>query len=474
MSSRGRRMCKAVVFLISLTVVYPFSQTCPASAIVRRPVRTMQTPWTSAKSTNSETSASSSPFDHHFAALVALPVLWSTTSPCVRSLACAGPLANVAASTAAFLALASVQARSLKEVLPANLVLSRLKAKSGDGDGTSSRSDSANNATAAVVANRETWLGGFELAAWLCAGTTLQIVGVGAGVNAAVSAMLGYLTILLVPAVQQVNLRRSVLPQVWGAAACAFIGVFLLGPCTGTAALFIGEGGGGARGVAGLVACLLAPVFLASHDARLEELGTRLPTLSLVCARQAGVAVGAAVLAIVTFFRSAATAVAVGSPVRPLVAVGMLGDVLRCVAAAGWIGIVIAVAGYVQVWAVPRAGATKAQIAYACQPLWALTAAATMGGDGIASPAPWTVRSGAAALGVAVALAEFPVDVVHEKFPVLTCRASEEWSDLRRRRAPQALGRARAVATNVGGRALALTTRRLREGRRWFEEQQRL
>eukprot|EP00979_Chaetoceros_neogracilis_P003714 scaffold656_cov271-Chaetoceros_neogracile.AAC.24 len=201
---------------------------------------------------------------------------------------------------------------------------------------------------------------GMELGLWKTLGTTANLYGLSL-TSANHAAFLIQLTTLIVPAYQ--GLTGVPIPnRIWTAIGLALVGIALF-----TQDISSGGDLAGNTGLMGDALCALAAGFYATYDLRLFDLGKKVAPLPLIrtkIAFQAVLSCGLLALAGDGGIASAYeyTKSMFSSP----------DDALLIGSAAIWSGFAInAIAPFMQVGGQQTIGASRAQILYASQPLWA-------------------------------------------------------------------------------------------------------
>ena len=201
--------------------------------------------------------------------------------------------------------------------------------------------------------------GGMELGTWKMLGTTANLYGLSL-TSADHGAFLIQLTTLIVPSVQGF-MGVPIPKRIWASIALALVGVAFFTQDHG------GEGIGATTSLEGDALCVLAAIFYATYDLRLFEWGKKVQPLKLIrkkIAAQAGL--------------SLALLAAIGSNDCMEYIETMRDDTLHSQnllilsSVVLWSGLVInAIVPFLQVGGQQAVGATRAQVVYASQPLWA-------------------------------------------------------------------------------------------------------
>ena len=204
---------------------------------------------------------------------------------------------------------------------------------------------------------------GVELGLWKMLGTTANLYGLSL-TSADHGAFLIQLTTLIVPVVQGI-LGVPIPKRIWAAVALALTGVFLFTTDS------VGSAGTAIESnaiVKGDALCILAAMFYALYDLRLFHWGKKVQPLELIKNKifvQASLSI--ALLSAFAWQETSTFFSAVTSD--PSAATS---DLWLVGSAALWSGIAInAVAPFLQVGGQQAVGATRAQVIYASQPLWA-------------------------------------------------------------------------------------------------------
>lgn len=205
---------------------------------------------------------------------------------------------------------------------------------------------------------------GLELGLWKMLGTTANLYGLSL-TSADHGAFLIQLTTLIVPVVQ--GLMGVPIPnRIWSAVGLALSGVFLFtrdsigGAAVGTLdpnSTLIGD-----------ALCVLAAIFYATYDLRLFDWGKKVQPLKLIKNKiTVQAALSIFILLALGWDESAQYISSMTSDNA-----SNTNDLLLVGSAALWSGIAInAVAPFLQVGGQQAVGATRAQVVYASQPLWA-------------------------------------------------------------------------------------------------------
>ena len=202
---------------------------------------------------------------------------------------------------------------------------------------------------------------GTELGLWKTLGTTANLYGLSM-TTANHAAFLIQLTTLIVPAYQ--GLTGVPIPnRIWTAIGLALVGITMF---TQDAA----AGGGDIMNNSSLMGdalCALAAVFYATYDLRLFDLGKKVPPLPLIRTKIAVQAVLSC--ALLAFVNEGGLSSAMDY-MHDLIA--NPNDAVLIGSAALWSGLAInAIAPFMQVSGQQTVGASRAQVLYASQPLWA-------------------------------------------------------------------------------------------------------
>lgn len=209
-------------------------------------------------------------------------------------------------------------------------------------------------------------LAGTELGIWKTLGTTANLYGLSL-TSSNHAAFLIQLTTLIVPSVQ--GLTGVPIPkQIWTAIGLALVGI----------ALFTQDGTAGAASTAentvliGDALCVVAATFYATYDLRLFEYGKKVKPLPLIRTKICVQAVLSFALLAVLGDGGLEGASNYLSGLLTEGGVGGNDDILLIGAAAMWSGLAInALAPFLQVGGQQTVGASRAQVVYASQPLWA-------------------------------------------------------------------------------------------------------
>jgi len=195
-------------------------------------------------------------------------------------------------------------------------------------------------------------------------GTTANLYGLSL-TTADHGAFLIQLTTLIVPVVQGF-MGVSIPKRIWSAVALALSGVFLF-----TRDSIVGATTGiiePSSTLTGDALCVLAAIFYATYDLRLFEWGRKVQPLTLIKNKitvQAGLSI--LLLLVLGWDDSYQYVSAMASNNAD-----NINDALLVGSAALWSGLAInAVAPFLQVGGQQAVGATRAQVVYASQPLWA-------------------------------------------------------------------------------------------------------
>lgn len=204
---------------------------------------------------------------------------------------------------------------------------------------------------------------GIELGLWKMLGTTANLYGLSL-TSADHGAFLIQLTTLIVPVAQGI-IGVPIPKRIWAAVALALTGVFLFTTDSlGSAGTAIGSN----DVIKGDALCILAAMFYALYDLRLFHWGNKVQPLELIKNKilvQASLSI--ALLTACAWQETSSYFSAVTSDT-----LATTSDLWLVGSAALWSGIVInAVAPFLQVGGQQAVGATRAQVIYASQPLWA-------------------------------------------------------------------------------------------------------
>lgn len=203
--------------------------------------------------------------------------------------------------------------------------------------------------------------GGLELGTWKMLGTTANLYGLSL-TSADHGAFLIQLTTLIVPAVQGI-MGIPIPKRIWTSIGLALVGVFLFTQDQG------GDGMAAMTSLKGDALCVVAAIFYATYDLRLFEWGKKVQPLKLIRKK-------IAVQASLSFALLAALGREEGmefmASIRDNIRMGQSHDLLIIGAVVLWSGFVInAIVPFLQVGGQQAVGATRAQVVYASQPLWA-------------------------------------------------------------------------------------------------------
>jgi drug/metabolite transporter (DMT)-like permease len=204
-------------------------------------------------------------------------------------------------------------------------------------------------------------IAGTELGLWKTLGTTANLYGLSM-TTANHAAFLIQLTTLIVPAYQ--GLTGVPIPnRIWTAIGLALAGITMF---TQDAA----AGGGDIMNNSSLMGdalCALAAVFYATYDLRLFDLGKKVPPLPLIRTK---IAVQAVLSCALLAFANEGGLSSAMDYMHDLIA--NPNDAVLIGSAALWSGLAInAIAPFMQVSGQQTVGASRAQVLYASQPLWA-------------------------------------------------------------------------------------------------------
>ena len=208
-----------------------------------------------------------------------------------------------------------------------------------------------------------TW-GGMELGTWKMLGTTANLYGLSL-TSADHGAFLIQLTTLIVPAVQGF-LGVPIPKRIWTAIALALVGVAFFTLDQG--------GGGGANDMAtttslqGDALCVVAAIFYGTYDLRLFEWGKKVQPLKLIRKK---IAVQASLSLVVLAALGREESV---QYIQAMLDNGINSshDLIIIGSVVLWSGVIInAIVPFLQVGGQQAVGATRAQVVYASQPLWA-------------------------------------------------------------------------------------------------------
>ena len=211
---------------------------------------------------------------------------------------------------------------------------------------------------------------GLELGLWKMLGTTANLYGL-SYTTADHGAFLIQLTTLIVPVVQGI-MGVPIPKRIWSAVALALTGVLLFtsdsltgGSSSGSAGDLVNQ-----SSLIGDALCILAAVFYATYDLRLFEWGKRVEPLKLIKKKitvQAGLS-----LLLLAALGSQETIQYITNMMSNVNISQNYSDIWLIGSVALWSGIAInAVAPFLQVGGQQAVGATRAQVVYASQPLWA-------------------------------------------------------------------------------------------------------
>jgi len=201
---------------------------------------------------------------------------------------------------------------------------------------------------------------GMELGLVKMLGTTANLYGLSL-TTAGHGAFLIQLTTLIVPVFQFVT-GIPIPKRIWAAIAMALTGVFLFTSDPAGASSI----DGGANTLLGDSLCVVAAIFYATYDLRLFEWGKKVPPLKLIVNKVSTQAALSVLLLLACGFNETK------DYITRVLASGWNDDILFVGSAAIWSGLAInAVAPFLQVGAQQAVGATRAQVVYASQPLWA-------------------------------------------------------------------------------------------------------
>lgn len=220
---------------------------------------------------------------------------------------------------------------------------------------------------------------GLELGLWKMLGTTANLYGLSL-TSADHGAFLIQLTTLIVPVVQGV-MGIPIPKRIWTAVALALTGVFLftdgsMAIAAATSALSGSSSSSTSTDILesvnmstlwGDALCVLAAIFYATYDLRLFEWGNKVQPLTLIKNKisvQAGLSMA---LLVALGWNDSYNYLS-----TMLSSSGNASDLLLVGSAALWSGVAInAIAPFLQVGGQQAVGATRAQVVYASQPLWA-------------------------------------------------------------------------------------------------------
>jgi len=221
---------------------------------------------------------------------------------------------------------------------------------------------------------------GTELGLWKTLGTTANLYGLSL-TSANHGAFLIQLTTLIVPAVQGM-MGVPIPKRIWTAIGLALMGITLFtqdAVSAGSADIMA------SNALLGDALCAVAAGFYATYDLRLFDYGKKVPPLPLIrtkIAVQALLSVGILTLATDGGGLNGAMEYLEGLLSSP-------DDAMMIGGAALWSGMAInAVAPFMQVYGQQTIGASRAQVVYASQPLWAsllswIMLKETLGTDGM-------------------------------------------------------------------------------------------
>ena len=208
-------------------------------------------------------------------------------------------------------------------------------------------------------------IAGTELGFWKTLGTTANLYGLSL-TTANHAAFLIQLTTLIVPSVQGI-MGVPVPKRIWTSIALALSGIFLFTQDM--------SGGGGNTDAAtntmllGDALCVVAAVFYGTYDLRLFDYGKKVPPLPLIRTK----------IAVQSFLSCALLSVLgehgglneISTYIQDLLS-SSSNDLLLVGSAVFWSGLIInALVPFLQVSGQQTIGASRAQVVYASQPLWA-------------------------------------------------------------------------------------------------------
>lgn len=228
-------------------------------------------------------------------------------------------------------------------------------------------------------------IAGAELGLWKTLGTTANLYGLSL-TSSNHAAFLIQLTTLIVPSVQGL-MGVPVPKRIWTSIVLALSGIYLF-------TQDMSGSGGGADALIkstntmllGDALCVVAAAFYATYDLRLFNYGKKVPPLPLIRTK---ISVQAFLSCIIlSFFGERDGLNEIGAYVQELIT-SSSGDLLLVGSAMCWSGLIInAIVPFLQVSGQQMVGASRAQVVYASQPLWAsilsfILLGETLGEDGM-------------------------------------------------------------------------------------------
>jgi drug/metabolite transporter (DMT)-like permease len=311
------------------------------------------------------TSVSSSEYRRGLAIIGFITLMFSSNSPVLHAafINSSNPpsvlLLNAATSTIALVGLVTF-GPLLNSIIPLPSTLKQNRDKQQQVTGERDMGENSSNDSLKQVV-----IAGTELGFWKTLGTTANLYGLSL-TTANHAAFLIQLTTLIVPSVQGL-MGVPVPKRIWTSIALALSGIFLFTQDM--------SGGGGNMDTAtstmllGDALCVVAAVFYATYDLRLFDYGKKVPPLPLIRTKIAVQSFLSCVLLSVLGEHGGLNEI--GTYIQDLSS-SSSNDLLLVGSAVFWSGLIInALVPFLQVSGQQTIGASRAQVVYASQPLWA-------------------------------------------------------------------------------------------------------